>query len=327
MRQISVLAAAFLLLGVADQASALGHRRATFGPATCAPSTCAPKTCAPATCQPKVQYVERTVMCPTYVTEYCKVKAIECRPQVQEREVVEYRPVYETKVVERTCTVMVPETRTKTVECVVNVPVWKDVVQEYTVMVPHCEKRQGTRTVCKMVPVTQKRTVVEDQGQWEERPCPTTCAPKTCCPKTCAPATCAPKTCKVWVPNCVEKEVEVTCMKATMVEEPYEYTVTVCKPETRTCTVRVQECKQEVRTQEVCYTVCVAKQVTRKCPVTTTRCVAEKRTVRCTVMVPHEVEKVVPVCRVKMVPKTVRVPVCCPAAPCGHRGCRGCRGC
>ncbi|MFC1597072.1 hypothetical protein ACFL5Q_03915 [Planctomycetota bacterium] len=322
LRQMSVLAAVLLLLGVADGASALGHRRATFGPATCAP-----KTCAPATCQPKIQYVEKTVMCPTYVTEHCTVKTIECRPEVRQRTVVEYRPVCETKMVERTYTVMVPEVRTKTVECVVNVPVWRDVTQEYTVMVPHCEKRQGTRTVCKMEPVTETRTVMEDQGHWEEQDCPTTCAPKTCRPKTCCPKTCAPKTCKVWVPDCVEKEIEVTCMKPTTVEEPYEYTVTVCKPETRTCTQRVQECKQEVRTQEVCYTVCVPQQVTKQCPVTTTRCVAEERTVQCTVMVPHEVERVVPVCRVKMVPKTIQVPVCCPAAPCGHRGCRHCRGC
>jgi len=308
---VLVLCIGFSFLLTAESALAFGQRRAT-----CAPATCAPVTCAPATCRPKVQYVEKIVMCPTYVTEHCKIRTVECRPEIRECKVTEYRRVCETKMVERTSTVMVPEQRTKTVECVVNVPVCKDVTKEYTVMVPHCEKREGTRKVCKMVPVTQKRTVVEDQGQWEERPCPA--------PKTCAPATCAPKTCKVWVPNCVKKEVEVTCMKPTSVEEPYEYTVTVCKPETRTCTVRVRECKQEVRTQKVCYTVCVPKQVTRNCPVTTVKCVPVQRVVRTTVMVPHQVEKVVPVCRVKMVPKTIKVPVCCPPAPCRERCGPGC---
>ncbi|MFH1266512.1 MAG: hypothetical protein ABIK89_12360, partial [Planctomycetota bacterium] len=122
----------------------------------------------------------------------------------------------------------------------------------------------------------------------------------------------------------VKKEVEVTCMKPTWVEEPCQYTVTVSKPETRTCTVRVRECKQEVRTQKVCYTVCVPKQVTRNCPETTVKCVPVQRVVRTTVMVPHEVEKVVPVCCVKMVPKTIKVPVCCPPARCRERCGPGC---
>lgn len=308
---VLVLCVGFSFLLTAEGALAFGHRRDT-----CRPTTCAPATCAPTTCRPKVQYVEKTVLCPTYVTEQRKIRTVECRPEIRERKVVEYRQVCETKMVERTSTVMVPERRTKTVECVVNVPVWKDVTKEYTVMVPHREKREGTRKVCKMAPVTEKRTVVKDQGQWEERPCPA--------PKTCAPATCAPKTRKVWVPKCVEKEVEVTCMKPTWVEEPCETTVTVCRPETRTCTVRVRECKQEVRTQEVCYTVCVPKQVTRKCPETTVKCVPTQRVVRTTVMVPHEVEKVVPVCRVKMVPKTIKVPVCGPPAPCRKRCGLGC---
>jgi len=43
-----------------------------------------------------------------------------------------------------------------------------------------------------------------------------------------------------------------------------------------------------------------------------------------TVMVPHEVEKVVPVCCVKMVPKTIKVPVCCPPLSCKERCGRAC---
>jgi hypothetical protein len=177
-----------------------------------------------------------------------------------------------------------------------------------------------------MVPETRTKTVCEDQGHWEERPCESACAPvKPCDP--CAKV----KTCKVWVPNIVEKEVEVTCMKPTWVEEPCEYQVTVCKPETRTCTERVCEYKQEVRTREVRYCAYVPKKIVKRCPVTTYRCEPIQKTICYTAMVPYEVEKTVPVTVCKMVPKTIKVavPVCCPEPCCPSRRCckPGCSGC
>ncbi len=64
---------------------------------------------------------------------------------------------------------MVPETRTKTCKVTVCTPVWKEVEQQYTVMVPHQEKRQGVRKVCKMEQVKETRTVCKDKGHWEDK--------------------------------------------------------------------------------------------------------------------------------------------------------------
>jgi hypothetical protein len=196
----------------------------------------------------------------------------------------------------------------------------REETREYTVMVPHTETRQGTRQVCKMVPVKRKQVVCEDQGHWEQR------AVKMAC-RTCAPTCCPVRTFCCWVPKVVQKEIEVTCLEAQTVTEPCTYTVTVCKPEKRTCKVQLCEYKQEEASREVCYTVCVPKTVTRTEYVTTCKTVQEEQTCRYTVMVPHQVTKTVQVPVCKMVPKTVTVPVCCPQPCCAERPCGHCRRC
>ncbi len=205
-------------------------------------------------------------------------------------------------------------------------------MKSYTVMVPYCETRQGTRQVCQMVPVTETRTVCEDQGHWEERP--STPAPAPCAP--CAP--CAPvQNCRCWVPNVVQRQVQVTCMRPQMVCQPCTYQVTLCRPETRTCTVKVCHVEQVPMTRQVNCTICVPQVVTRTENITVCRTVQEQQTRQYTVMVPYTVQKPVQVQVCKMVPQTVKVPVCQPCCntcepsccqPCGcrhHWCCR--RGC
>ena len=68
---VQVLCVAFSSLLMSEGALAFGRR----------PATCRPATCAPATYQPEVQYVEKTVMCPTYVTEERTIRCVECRPE------------------------------------------------------------------------------------------------------------------------------------------------------------------------------------------------------------------------------------------------------
>lgn len=270
------------------------------------------------TCKPEVQYVEKTVMCPQWVIEKRKCTVTQCRPEVRECTVTVCKRIPETKAVQRTCCVMVPEIRTRTEECVVCKPVFHEETREYTVMVPTCETRQGTRTVCKWVPEKQMQTVCEDQGHWEEQDCG--------CGRCCDP--CAPKCVRrCWVPNIVEKQVEVTCMKAVTVEEPCTYQVRVCKPVQKTCKVRVCEYQQVPVKREVRYTVCVPKEVTRTEYVTTWHCQQVEEVRKYTVMVPYQVEKEVPVRVCQMVPKTIRVPVCETSCCCQSTCCRPRRCC
>ena len=185
-------------------------------------------------------------MCPTWVTEARTVQCTECRAETRTCTVNVCRLVPETIQVQRQCTIMCPEVQTRTVSYTCCRPVWNDVQRTYTVMVPYTEMRQCTRQVCRMTPVQQTRTVCEDQGHWEERPCtpPPACAPAACAPAACAAAACTPATYRCWVPNVVQKQVAVTCMMPTMTTENYNVPVTCCRPETRTCTVRVCHLEQ-----------------------------------------------------------------------------------
>ncbi len=316
-------------------------------------------------CEPQVQYVEKTVYCPTWVTETRTEKVCEYRREERQREVTVYDRVPEMKTVTKTVCEMVPETRAKTCsytvrkpgvseqprEYEVRVPVWTEVEQEYTVMVPHEESRSATRTVCKCVPVTDTKVVTVDEGCWEKQQVEVPCQPRrrvgrrasrcgdSCggsCGDCCTPATrtvCKP----VWVPNLVEKEIECTRHERQTEEVPYEYTVTVCKPETRTRTVKVCEYQTETRsrtvkvrhyeteekTREYTYTVCVPQTKEVEVEVTTVKCVPRTETQTYTICVPVTVEKEVEVRVCKMEPKTVQVPVC--SDECNSDCCRGCR--
>ena len=292
-----------------------------------------------------VQYVERTLCAPQWVTETRKVPVVEYRTEQRERTYTVYKRVPETKQVTREYTRMVPETRTRIQnysvckpvwravekQCTVSVPVWKDVTRQCTVMVPHQEVRTTMRRVCKSVPVEKARTVCEDHGRWETRVCERVCRCGccSCCTRVC--------TRRVWVPNIVRKQVPYTAYERQWIEVPHTYSVTVCKPETRTylekvCeyrsetrtrTVRLCEYRREERSRVVKYTICVPKKMIKTCTLTSYKCVPETRVEEYSVCVPYTVEKEVQVNVCRMVPKTVRVPVCCGGSSnrC-HCGCR-----
>ena len=267
------------------------------------------------------QTVEKEVCVPEMVTENQTVKCIECCAETRQRTVTCYQQVPVTETVQRQYTVMVQENRTR--ECCQTVckPVYRTVTQQYCVPTSHMESRQCMRQVCQMQQVKEMRTVCEDQGHWEERPCETACNP--CAPAVaanpCGPAqpctTCAPVTQKVWVPNVVQKQVEVTCCKPVMVPETYTYQVCVAGQEMRTRQIQVCEYQQEVVKTQVQYTVCVPHCETRAEQVTCYRCQPVQQVVNETVMVPHEVEKVVQVCVCRMVNKKVPCQEWVPAPP------------
>ncbi len=108
-----------------------------------------------------------TVLVPQVVTENCTQTVTRYRRETRQRTIVVYRDVPITKTVEESYMVMVPETRTRTVVETVNHPIYRDLELRKTAMVPRIETRQATRTVCRMVPVQEERTVCEivDRGE------------------------------------------------------------------------------------------------------------------------------------------------------------------
>ncbi len=302
-----------------------------------------------------VQCVEKIVCVPEWVTEMRKVCVTQYRQEQRTVTNTVYRCVPEQHQVQRSCTIMVPETRTKTIqvavckpvisqvtqEYTVPVPVYRNVERTYTAMVPTIETRQSVRRVCKMVPEQVTYTVCVDRGSWTTQTIEVPCAPRRCRTRCGSCTVCCATTrvvCRrVWCPNIVQEQCVRTVCRPQWSEVPCQYNVTVCKPVTRTCTVRVCEMSYEKRTctrnvctyetstvdRQVCYTVCVPQKREWTETVTTYKQVPEEVTNTYTVCVPEQVEKEVPVRVCRMVQKTIQVPVCPPV--CG--GCRRCRRC
>lgn len=321
---------------------------------------------------------QRTVMTYQHVPETQTVteQYVECVPEVRSRtetfvvrkpvtrqvarEVVVHVPYQETRQATRrvcryvpateTRTIQVPEQRTRTETYTVCQPVMRQVQQRYTVNVPYTEMREGTRRVCRWVPVTETRNVVVDRGHFE-----TVCwqVPVSCCNacgrrglfrrRCCEPACCttmATVSKQVWVPHCVVEQRQVTVHRLQSFDEKYTFPVTVCRPEERTRTVQVCEMVPQQQTREVPYVVCVPKevQVTVERPqmvdepyqYTVTLCRQEKRqvvetvcdyvdepqtrTVNTTVMVPQtrSRQRQVTVMKCVAVPRTETYSVCVP---------------
>lgn len=161
-----------------------------------------------------------------------------------------------------TRTVMVPEVRTKVVNYTVCRPVWREEVREYTVNVPYQVTKTGVRKVCRSVPVNYSRTIRVDHGCWQtvacEAPACGPCGSHGCgsCGGYSSCALCR----RVWVPNWCDKVINYTCYKQEPYDVPYDYQVTLCRPETRTATVKVCDVVQEPQSKEVQYTVCVPRE-------------------------------------------------------------------
>ena len=152
--------------------------------------------------------VEQTVLEPVMVTETRKIQVTEYKQEQKTREITVCKLVPRTEMrtrtvaytenetrtreeqytecktvsetVQQSYTVMVPycETR-KGTRCVLT-PVTKEVQQTYTVNVPYTEQRTGTRTEWECIPVVQTRTVCEDQGHWEQRCVPVSNGCQSC---------------------------------------------------------------------------------------------------------------------------------------------------
>lgn len=179
------------------------------------------------------------------------------------RRVCKYVPVQEPR------TVNVTEQRVRTENYTVMRPVTRQQEQQYTVNVPYTETREGTRKVCRWVPVTNTRTIRVDEGRCETvqvavpPPCGGThrghCR-RRCCSQPCPPP-CGPVIVnkRVWVPNIVEKQIPYTTMQKQWFDEPYKYLVSLCRPEIRTRTVNYVEQVPETMSREVPFTVCVPK--------------------------------------------------------------------
>lgn len=249
--------------------------------------------------------VERTVYVPQWVTETRRVKSVECRPEVRTRTVVVNRRVPYQENVTRTCTVLVPKQQVLTLEYMAYTPVLETTTKKAAVCVARPVVKDGVRLDCKLTPVKVKRTVCEDQGHWEEHPCGANGG---------SPCGDCGHAAKVWVPNLVKREVEVTVLRPEYVQAPYQYTDFEYQPETREYPVTQCRYVPEKKTRQVTRTVCVPQQQTRTSTITRWRCEPEERQVSYTVMVPHEVEREVQVRVCKMAPKKVLVPECCPSS-------------
>jgi hypothetical protein len=260
-------------------------------------------TQAPAKAAPTTQVITKTVMVPQMTYKTFTVPDVVCRPEVHQKTVQVCRLVPETTMATCRMCVLVPEQRRKTVTYTACRMTFEDVVSNVTVMVPHREVKQATRTVCKPVETQEMQTVCKDNGHWDTK------SFVDCCGCT--------RTYQCWVPNIVTEQVAVTVWKSQLVEVPYSYEVVVCQPEVRQITQRVAKPVYETQNREIVCTVAVPKLVEKQVPRTNYKPVVENKVVNCTVMVPVKVERqvTVPVCT--MVPKqvTYTVPVCQTCCP------------
>ena len=193
--------------------------------------------------------------------------------------------------------VCVPTYRNVQRNYTVSVPVWRQQQQQYTVMVPYTETRQATRQVCECVPVAETRTVCRDRGHWEQRAacqsaCGGSCASGGCGGCGGCGGGCGGGVAAAGVLVCVlyerlgretgQEQVQVTVMRPQVREVPYQYCVTLCRPETRAQTVSVCSYRNETRTctEKVCDYHNEMRTRTVACPTATTRLARRKSAIR-----------------------------------------------
>jgi len=322
-----------MLLGAVVAGSTTSAEAGLFGRrgSRCAPPSCgAPVSCGVVGGHYEDRVIERTVYVRETSMETRTVQVTECRTETREREVQCTRRVPYQETVTEDYVVMVQQTHMKKIVETVYKPVMETVRQEYTVMVPHQETRTGYRPVTTCVPKEHTYTVCVDRGCWQERTIQVPCSPyPTRCGRcggcgsygggacggcngcgACPPAT-TTRVVRCWVPNVVREQVTRTVMVPQTVNQPYDYAVTVCKPETRVRDVQVCRTVAEQVTREVPVTTCVPEKRQRTFQITKYRDVVETKKVPYTVQVPYTVEKQiqVPVCRVvpKVITQTCRV--------------------
>jgi hypothetical protein len=292
-----------------------------------------------AQCRPLQQ--ECTILVPQVVTEQRTMTVTRYRPETRERISQVYRDVPVTKNIEEEYTVMVPRTKTRTVEDTINHPVFRDIELRKTKLTPIVEVRQTIRTVCRMVPVQEERTVCEvvnpchpDSAQPTQEPADYNAPPPP--PVTTnlsAPAqtsiklvslsgtpypdgACNQPACSA-CPTVVQKKIYVTVMKPVNQRETVDYPVSKFQPNARFQNVSYYEFEPEKITREEQYTVNEPEQRTRTRQITVMQSVPEQRREKYTVSVPYLEQIEFPVKTLRWIAKTVVEPIVSPCPSCG----------
>ena len=332
MRSMCIAALGFLLMAAAPRTALRGqscddHGRACVHPCV---NECQPP---PQTC---------TILVPQVVTEHRTMTVTRYRQETRERIVQTYRDVPVTKNVEEEYTVMVPQTRTRTVEDVINHPAIHDIGLRKTKMIPVVEARQTKRTVCRLEPFQEERTVCESVN---------TCVPGSSQPAN-GPAdsnlpppppsttdvqtpprlsiklaslsttasqdeSCSQKVCDS-CPTQIQRKINVTVMKPVSEVETIDYPVTSFKSDSLMQTVSYHLFDPEKVMREEQYTVQVPEKRTRTKQITVSERVPEQRREEYTVTVPYLEQVQVPVKTVRYVPKTITEPIAPPCRSCDN---------
>lgn len=175
----------------------------------------------------------------------------------------------------------------------VKTPKFRWVDQKYTITVPGKDTVTKVRRRTECVPTTQIVTVCEDQGHWETQMVAT---------ETCGGCPCTAK--KVWCPNPVQVQKEVTVMKEVCIEEPYTCEIDICVPIEKTRKVKEYFTKTETKTVKHPYKTLEPRKRTKMVTAFVPETVQEEVTRCVKVKVPYTVEKCVPKTVVKMVPQS-----------------------
>jgi hypothetical protein len=202
--------------------------------------------------------------------------------------------------------VLTPEVRTRTYTVCSYQPEECTEVHNYTVCVPCVEQRTVMQPCYSCQPVVHMVCHTEDHGHWEccEEPCgPTLCdrLHHMCHHDCCMP--CRTKTVKHWVPCPVTVQCPVTKWVRTCEYHPTTVCVTTYRHEVRQEVCHVTHYHSVPVTKTETYTVCVPHTVPYQATRTVNVCVPYQQAVTVTHLVPHVVQKQVPV---------VEACCCCP---------------
>jgi hypothetical protein len=215
-----------------------------------------------------------TVLAPQLVTEMQTVRTVHYVPEVRTRMVQVCRYVPEIREVEREFMAGVPEVRTWMASEHLPKPVEYEVELRTTQWQPRAEPRQATRTVCRLVPHEEERTI-----------CETVCEP--CCENPCGP--CA-------TPKTVVRKIKVNCPQPQWHEESIDYTVTAYEPRQQSRTIHLASLEHERVDSPWCDTVQAPHEAVAKDEITVQVPILEEHEEQYTVMVPWVEEQCVPVC-------------------------------
>jgi hypothetical protein len=224
-----------------------------------------------------------------------------------------YRDVPTTESVQEEYTVMVPETRTRTVADTTIHPVYGDIQLRTTSMTPEVDVRQATQTVTEMVAVQEQRVAncgcspaSPPSATPEETPANPPPARSDSTSSTSTTETQVGGACNTCCNPCL-CPVCVTCWKPVSHQVTVRYPVTRFTPNSRVDTVAFYEYQPETKFRQEAYVVQVPETRSRTRHFTVMRPVAEQQPERYTITVPYQECIEVPVQTCRWVEQTVIV--------------------